>query len=489
MKRFSPLAAGLLVAASMPPWGWWPLAFIGLAWYARLAVRRRETSPFVTAFMFATGWLAPATAWMWFLTAPGWLVAVALFATMHGLAALVAARIAAPDDASHRVALVASHALAETLRLSFPFGGVPIATLAIGQADSPLARLAPWGGAIAIGAATLWLAMGPRRLRATLAVVLLGVVLAPIADRTSRAGDVRIAVVQGGGEQGTHAVDTDPREPFERHLSATRTLTPDITLTPDMRRDMVLWPENVINVTARGIFEGSREHAEITAEARRLGVPFVVGITEDASGATFTNAQVVVMPSGEIVDRYDKVRRVPYGEYIPLRQVLSAVGAPVDMVPRDAVAGDGRARLDVPVDGENLRVAVAISWEVFFGGRVNEGVVDGAGVVVNPTNGSSYTWTILQTQQVASSRLRAREQGRWVVQSSPTGFSAFIGPKGRVFDRVGIGERAVIEATIPVREGRTLYSRLGNAPYIWALLLLVGLMAARTRGLIARRAS
>lgn len=467
----------------MPPWGWWPLALIGLGWYARLAVRRRDTSPFVTAVVFVTGWLAPATAWMWFLTAPGWLVAVALFAVMHGIAAVIASRIAAPDDASHRIALVTCHALAETARMSFPFGGVPIATLAIGQADSPLARIAPWGGAIAVGAVTLWLAMGPRRARAAWTVVLLGFVMAPIADRTSAVGEARITVVQGGGEQGTHAVDTDPREPFERHLAATRTVAIDPT------RDFVLWPENVINVTARGLFDGSREHAEITSEARRLGVPFVVGITEDAGGANFTNAQVVVMPNGEIVDRYDKVRRVPYGEYVPLRPLLSAVGAPVDMVPRDAVAGEGRGRLDVPLEDGTLRLAVAISWEVFFGGRVNEGVADGAGIVVNPTNGSSYTWTILQTQQIASSKMRAREQGRWVVQSSPTGFSAFVDPDGHVFDRTKISERDVIEATIPVRDGRTLYSRLGNAPYIWLLLVIAGLMAARTRGLISRRSS
>jgi apolipoprotein N-acyltransferase len=483
VRRLAPVAAGVLVAASMPPWGWWPLAFVGLAWYARLAVRQRDASPFSTAFLFGLGWFAPSTAWMWFLTAPGWIVAVALFAAFHAVAAVVAARIAAPDDASHRIALVACHALAETTRLSVPFGGVPIATLAIGQAESPLARLAPWGGVIMIGMATLWLAMGPRRARAVVMLAVLGFVLAPLADRTSASGQVRIAIVQGGGEQGTHAVDTDPREPFERHLSATR------AIAPDAARDVVLWPENVINVTARGVFDGSREHREVAAEAQRLGVPFVVGITEDAGGAFFTNAQVVVMPNGEIVDRYDKVRRVPYGEYVPLRPLLASVGAPVDMVPRDARAGDGRGYLDVPVRDGDLRMAVAISWEVFFGGRVNEGVTDGAAVVVNPTNGSSYTWTILQTQQVASSTLRAREQGRWVVQSSPTGFSGVISPGGTVSDRVGIGERRVVEQTVPLREGRTVYSRLGNAPYIWALLAVLGVMVMRGRGLISRPSS
>lgn len=90
-----------------------------------------------------------------------------------------------------------------------------------------------------------------------------------------------------------------------------------------------------------------------------------------------------------------------------------------------------------------------------FGGRVNEGVVDGATFIINPTNGSSYTWTILQSQQIASSRLRALEQGRWVVQVSPTGFSAFVGPDGAVYDRTGITNRTISEHQISLRTGRT----------------------------------
>ena len=65
-----------------------------------------------------------------------------------------------------------------------------------------------------------------------------------------------------------------------------------------------------------------------------------------------------------------------------------------------------------------------ISWEVFFGGRAREGVKHGGEVLLNPTNGASYTGTIVQTQQVASSRLRAIETGRWLVQAAPTGLLA-----------------------------------------------------------------
>lgn len=127
-------------------------------------------------------------------------------------------------------------------------------------------------------------------------------------------------------------------------------------------------------------------------------------------------------------------------------------------------------------------MGVAISWEVFFGGRVNEGIDGGGRVILNPTNGSSYTWTILQTQQVASSRIRAREQGRWVLQVAPTGFSAFVSPGGEVLDRTAVSERRVIERTVDLHSGRTPYSRLGNAPWIWGLLAALGVLLLRARG-------
>lgn len=472
MKKFiAPLSAGLLVAASMPPWGWWPLAFLGLAWYASLAWANRETLAFSTAFVFSLGWFLPTLSWMWFLTIPGYFVAVAIFATLHGAGALLARRLS-NDQQSHAHALLICHTAVEALRLSWPFGGVPIATLAIGQSQSPLAALSPLGGVILLTFATMWLAFSQKKFRALIAVVLL-IGLANLTNRVSDNRETRrIAFVQGGGEQGTRAVYSDPREVFDRHIQATQ------LLQPDSKRDMVIWPENVVNVTSMGLFVDNREYTDLVEEAKRLNVPFVVGITEDAGRDSFMNAQVVIEPDGTISSRYDKVRRVPFGEYMPMRRVIEAMGAPTHLVPRDARAGDARAWVDVA----NTRAAVAISWEIFFGGRVNEGVVDGATFIINPTNGSSYTGTILQSQQVAASRLRAREQSRWLVQVAPTGFSEFVSPNGEVFDRVGITRQGVVERTISLRTGRTVYSRLGNSPYIVALLALAAvLLQRRTR--------
>jgi apolipoprotein N-acyltransferase len=463
------LAAGLIVAASMPPWGWWPLAFLGLAWFHTIS-RKAETrrGAFALATIFVLGWLLPATAWMWFISAPGWIIACILFALLHGLAEAVIWR-----TDRHAVMQPLSHGLVEALRFSWPFGGVPLASLGISQAQSPVVPLVRVIGVIGLSwfvwQMAIWLRTRKRRALALGIAALVIVAAAPSGQAVAEDPVLRIAVVQGGGPQGTRAINTDPRTVHLRHIDVTR------RITMSDKVDLVVWPENVIDVAD---FAVSPEYAEIAAEAGRLDVPFLVGVTQDAGPGRFTNRQVVVMPDGSIGDQYDKVRRVPFGEYIPMRGVLRAIGAPVDQVPTDAVSGTSRGLLTVPLDKatisgdaiDEVRVATAISWEIFFAGRVNEGVEDGASIVINPTNGSSYRGTILQTQQLASSRVRAIESARFVVQAAPTGFSGFISDAGDVVSRTRIGDDAVIIADVPLRTGRTWYSRLGDMPIVLVML-------------------
>jgi len=466
------LGAGALVAFSLPPWGWWPLAFIGIAILDRLVAARPRRSRFIRTWLFGLAWLGPGMGWMWFLSPPGYIVAVGVYAAYLGLAAAMA-----PAGRWRRLALPAALTVAEAVRFFWPFGGVPLASLGISQAASPLSETARLGGVILItwltflagsALAAAW-ERSWREAAVLAAVPVVLVVLGAVAPSGQDTGDsLTVAFVQGGGPQGTRAADTDPREVFERHLAATRQITEPV--------DLVVWPENVIDVS-QGPFATSPELAEVAAEAARLDAPLSVGITEDA-GDHFANAQVIVSPQGEITSRYDKVRRVPFGEYMPLRSVLRALGAPTDLVPRDALPGTAPAVLDLP-SGE--RLAVIISWEVFFGGRARDGVSHGGAVLLNPTNGSSYTGTVLQTQQIASSRLRALEQGRWEVQVAPTGFSAFVTDEADVLDRTGISEQAVRVREVPLREGRTVYSRLGEIPFVLAALAVVvlGLLLAR----------
>ena len=485
MKKQSLVAiiAGLLVAFSLPPWGWWPLAYVGVALFATCRPNSNRAR-FMFGTLFALAWLAPGMAWMWFLTAPGYVIAALLFSALHGIAAMITGAVT--DRQKHR-AIVGplAHTLAEALRFSFPFGGVPLATLAISQAASPIAPIVRVGGPLLLTYVVLQIGFLLANLRETTAskramhAVLLTVVVAvlPIAGSIAPHGrdigrTLNIAAVQGGGPQGTLAINTNSRDVVIRHLDATKTITGG-TASTDGQLDLVIWPENVIDVSS---FSSSVERTEVAAQAARLNAPFLVGITEDLDNKFFTNAQVVVNTDGSLGDRYDKVRRVPFGEFVPMRGLLEAVGAPVDRIPRDALAGNDTAILRAA----DTTIAVVISWEVFFAGRANEGVERGATLLVNPTNGSSYTGTILQTQQIASSRLRALETGRWLVQVSPTGFSAFVSPSGQVFDRTGVSEQHVITREVQLRSGRTIYSYLGDLPFILIMsasliaLLIVG---------------
>ena len=485
MKKQSLVAivAGLLVAFSLPPWGWWPLAYVGVALFATCRPNSNRAR-FMFGTLFALAWLAPGMAWMWFLTAPGYVIAALLFSALHGIAAMITGAVT--DRQKHR-AIVGplAHTLAEALRFSFPFGGVPLATLAISQAASPIAPIVRVGGPLLLTYVVLQIGFLLANLRETTAskramhAVLFTVVVAvlPIAGSIAPHGrdigrTLNIAAVQGGGPQGTLAINTNSRDVVIRHLDATKTITGG-TASTDGQLDLVIWPENVIDVSS---FSSSVERTEVAAQAARLNAPFLVGITEDLDNKFFTNAQVVVNTDGSLGDRYDKVRRVPFGEFVPMRGLLEAVGAPVDRIPRDALAGNDTAILRAA----DTTIAVVISWEVFFAGRANEGVERGATLLVNPTNGSSYTGTILQTQQIASSRLRALETGRWLVQVSPTGFSAFVSPSGQVFDRTGVSEQHVITREVQLRSGRTIYSYLGDLPFILIMsasliaLLIVG---------------
>ena len=473
------LGAGTLVALSMPPWGFWPLAIVGVLLFEVTlgdAPSRRERVRL--GLLFGAGWMFLGMGWMVQLTTPGYVVAGLVFALFHAGAAAVA-----PTGAWRVIGRPAAHALVEAVRFSFPFGGIPLATMGMSQVGGPFVGVVRVGGVILLTLLIFQLGFAlagavpgipafarrfppaahgaPHGALAFLAVVAVVavVILSLVAPRGADTGEqFEVAAVQGGGEQGTSALEVPSIEVTERHLDATRMIPDDANL------DLVLWPENTIDVE---VFDGSDIARAIAVEAARLDAPFAVGVTEDPR----VNSQIVVAPTGDIVDQYVKVRRVPFGEYVPLRGVLEALGAPIEQIGRDADAGTGPAYVDLP---DGTRLSVVISWEVFFAGRAREGVKVGAGAILNPTNGASYTGTIVQTQQVASSRLRAIETGRWVVQAAPTGFTAIVDADGNVLQRTSVSEQRVLYDTIELRDGRTWYTNLGDGPFIVALILLLG---------------
>lgn len=461
----------------MPPWGWWPLAFVGIALVDRLLA---EQPPLVRArrmWLVAACWLFPATIWMLDLTPPGWVIAQVAAAMAFGLAVMVVPAYGNP----RRVGLVGAITLAELVRWSWPFGGVPLATLAMSQAASPLAPVVRTLGSLLLVAlvVVVGLALAAARERnwrvvgvgATIVVLCVG--WADLAPRGHVVRTIDVAIVQGGGKQRTRANPEDNPLVFERHVAATRTI--------DRPVDLVLWPENVVNprppyldeVRSRRYLYADDAAATLADLARTLHATIIPGWFYAVDDTATVNYTEVITPDGVTIDRYDKVRTVPFGEFVPLRGLLEGLGVS-GLPPHDARPGTEPAVLDTPFG----RVGVSISWEIFFDHRSRDAIGNGGQILLNPTNGASYWLTVVQAQQIASSRLRALETGRFVLQAAPTGFSAVIEPGGAVRQRTRIGEQAVLYDTVELRDGQTIATRVGAWPML--VLSLVLLAAAQT---------
>ncbi len=446
-------AAGICIAAAIPPWGWWPLAFVGFAIFDRLLADTTWKQRFRRGWLVTAWWLYPAMLWMFDLTAPGYFAVVAIFGLYFG----IAAALTPSDPTIRRLVFPGAFALAELTRWYVPFGGVPVANVALGQVDSPLGQAARLAGpflvvvlVVVVGQAISAALTHDYRAGgiggAVVAVFLAATALHPSAT-VERTADV--AVIQGGGPTRTRASRSQEPIVLARHLEATKQL--------DQPVDLILWPENVVN--PGGILDIDVARERVSNVAIQQQATLLPGWFHSApNGENTVNYQTSINPNGEVVDRYDKVQIVPFGEYVPFRSLVELLN---DEIPnRDVIRGTEAPVLDTPIGP----VGVAISWEAYFDHRSRHAVREGAQLLTNPTNGATYWLTQVHTQQVASNQLRAIENDRWLLMAGPTGMSAIIAPDGEVMQRTGIGERHNLVGTIEMRSGRTLASRVGAWP-------------------------
>jgi apolipoprotein N-acyltransferase len=195
-----------------------------------------------------------------------------------------------------------------------------------------------------------------------------------------------------------------------------------------------------------------------------------------------TNSVFAMDATGRILGRYDKAHLVPYGEYLPIRPVLSAMGlsrlAPGDI---DFDAGPGAQTLTLPVAGN---VGFQLCYEIIFPGDVANDRIR-PDFIFNPSHDAGFgAWG--PPQHLAQARLRALEEGLPILRSTPTGISAVIDADGRVVSSLPWRTAGVIDAQLPSPRPPTLFALAGNLlPFLFALLL-VGLAIAfpgRARGI------
>jgi apolipoprotein N-acyltransferase len=482
------LAAGLTTAFSLPPWGFWILAPVGLAVLYRLLEGRGAPSRALAGLTFGVGLLAIGLFFTTAFNAGGWVVLVLLESAFVAVACALV-----PPVRGRSLAFPAVLVLAEVVRGSWPFGGLPMGGIPLGQVSSPIGPAARLGGPMlllalaALGGVVLAEAarlvplgqtIDPRRRAHALATAGLAAVaivglavagdLAP--DGGAAVGSDRVALVQGGGRRGFRASQVDPATVFDAQL------TPSLALRPPL--GLILWPENVLDLNQS--LQGSAEAQEVSQLARAKRATVVAGVTEPVGTSQFRNIAVAWAPSGAIVATYDKVHRVPFGEWIPWRPFFGLL-ADLSAVPRDAIPGHGPGILHTPAGS----LGVMISYEVFYEDAGRAAVRSGARLLTVPTNTASYTTSQVPTQELTTARLQAIQEGRDLILTSPTGFSTIIDHRGRVLARSNLGSQQVVEGTPAMRTGLTPYARVGDVPVLAASGLAV--LAAWALEVLARR--
>ena len=221
--------------------------------------------------------------------------------------------------------------------------------------------------------------------------------------------------------------------------------------------------------------DGTQTEKQLEALAVSLHATLVVGVTETVSSQSFRNEIVAFSPTGRLVARFEKVHRVPFGEYVPFRGFFKHL-ASLSSVPLDAIPGHGNGVLHTPAGP----LGTLVSYEVFYAERGWVATRAGAQLLIDPTNTSSYLTSQVPTQEIAAARLQAISEGRDVVQAAPTGFSAVVDHRGRVLARTDLAVRAVIVRDVELRRGRTLYERVGDSAVLAGsgLLVVAGWLAA-----------
>ena len=496
--RAGSVAAGLgvLAALGQAPPGLWGATLVALAgfgwWLARGTGARRGAG---LAWAFGLGHFAASLFWIVepFFVDParhGWMAPFALVLLPGGLALFWGAAGALAGAAGGwRGALVwpVALGLAELAR-GHLLGGFPWAQPGHAWVETPVVQLAAVIGASGLTAVTLALAALPvlgQALRgragalagAGVAVLLLGAGwgwgMARLGAPLPAGPGVQVRLVQPNAPQ--HLKWQPDLIPvwFERHLALTA--APPAPGAPPP--DLVIWSETAIP----WLLEDAGIAFSMIAEAAQ-GATVALGLNR-LEGWDPRNALAVIDADGAVVTVYDKHHLVPFGEYVPLAELIAGtrLGGLAGRMLSGFTPGPGPVVLDL---GSLGRAAPMICYETIFPRHLSRLPVR-PDWVLQATNDAWFGAIAGPYQHLAQARLRAVEFGLPVVRAANTGVSAVIDARGGVVASLALNTAGAVDAPLPGASAPTTFARTGEAPLaaiLTVLLALLVLPALKRRG-------
>jgi apolipoprotein N-acyltransferase len=484
------LVGGLVLTAAFPPYGIWPLSVVGPALLAVALRRQSLRGSFAVGAVFGLAFFFPLLSWVVNLAWYAWValaVSEALIFAVLALGQRLLLRLRAWP-----VAVAGWWVAAEALRDRWPWGGFPWGRLAMSQAAAPTVRWVEVGGPpllsflIALaGAALAWLIVGRRLVQAAgfgcaAALALAGAAL-PVT--TSGPANTTVAAVQGNVPHAQNLPDLlNDTVVTQNHANATEKLAAQVRAGRAPAPSLVIWPENSTNLNP---FVYPAIYTTVADAVNAIGRPVLVG--EVLSHPT-RNVGQLWWPGRGPATMYVKRQLVPFGEYIPMRGLISKFSSLPSLQPINFTPGDKVVVFRVG----QIRLGDVICYEVGFDGLVRSEVTAGANLLSVQTNDATFEvdgQTGESLQQLAMARVRAIEFDRSVVVASTTGVSAIIAPDGRLIEHSRTWRQAVLEARVPLLTGETLAERVGNWPeYVITGLTVIALIVAAGGARRRRRA-
>ncbi|MFH0517811.1 apolipoprotein N-acyltransferase [Streptomyces sp. M41] len=283
-------------------------------------------------------------------------------------------------------------------------------------------------------------------------------VWSPRPDVASRA---RIGVVQPGVIGGAAA----PERRFDREVQLTRELA-------GQGLDLVVWGESSVGYDLDDRPDFARRLAALSLET---GTNILVNVDARRSDKPgIYKSSILVGPDGPTGARYDKMRLVPFGEYIPARSLLGWATSVGRAAAEDRRQGTRQVVMDA---GQGLRIGPMVCFESAFSDMSRNLVDAGAQVLVAQSATSTFQQSWAPEQHASLAALRAAETGRSMVHATLTGVSAVYGPSGqRIGSWLGTSASTSVVYEVPLADGVTPYVRFGDWP-VQAALLIVALWA------------
>ena len=535
------LGFGALLPLSLAPFGWWPLGLASIAGWLWL-LDRSPAGAAALGFAYGVGKYGVGVSWVYVSihlyggaspVLAGFLVllfvcGLALFTLLQGwlyglLRVSPAAAQEAPAASGERLPpkpLAGAGLWRAALFNAWPFAavwvlfewlltwflsGFPWLFPGYGHLQTPLAHLIPLGGVsfaslgVVVTAAFLPMVFvlrgaGWRFRVVALAVAatpwLLGLALSAV-QWVAPAGERSAALVQGNVDQAVKWLPESRAPIIQRYLDLSEPYwgnpgpgrdAPSSASAESFEGFLLIWPEAAITLfehEAGELLDGLARRGEQSGTTLVLGIPRVETLAESARGVPSYRFQNSALAVGAGEGRYIKRRLVPFGEYVPLEGLLRGLIEFFDLpMSRAAPGPQWQPLLRVGSDA----AALAVCYEVAYADLMRRAAAD-ADLLITVTNDTWFGRSIGPLQHLQIAQARALENGRWLLRAANSGITAIVDPQGRIAARLPQFEQGVLTGSFQVMQGRTPYSRFGDAWLIALsaiMLLLAGLRKRRS---------